>query len=95
MHVLGNANPSENVPVRNQLTIGGAASEIHRCRQVTLFTGRTIFFLFLPVWHNNDQHKLADNDPCPESKIMVCLRVGHENAENQHIGPHVCHGIRG
>lgn len=34
MHVLGNANPTENVAVRSQFTAGGDGFEIQRCRQI-------------------------------------------------------------
>jgi hypothetical protein len=34
MHVLGNAQPTENVAVRYQFTCGGDDIEIHRARQV-------------------------------------------------------------
>lgn len=36
MHVLGNANPSESVPVRSQFTGGAAGFEIQRCRQIIM-----------------------------------------------------------
>jgi hypothetical protein len=63
MHVLGNADPTENVAVRYQFTCGGDDIEIHRARQVIhrprsiisestshhLGIDRTLFFLHAQI----------------------------------------------
>jgi hypothetical protein len=46
MHVLGNADPTENVALRNQFTGGEEDIEIHRARQVNhqAFQSPSAFF---------------------------------------------------
>jgi hypothetical protein len=85
MHVLGNAEPTDNVAIRDQIIGGGEDIEIQRARQVNppptspspMPAADKIMLPLSYIFFQN-----ADRCPISWAKVMVCIFMGHENAEN-------------
>jgi hypothetical protein len=87
MHVLGNAEPTENVALHNQFMGAEEDIEIHRARQVNHQANQTLAVFLLQSVAHGSKHILifltiVDCNSIPWAKIMVWIFLGHEDAEN-------------